>query len=136
MAAGKSALIIGSTGQTGRHVLKELLNSSQFTRVGEYGRKVTDLATLPAGKEKLEQKVIDYEKLNESGLKNGEWDVVFITYVYPLILGGEMCSLNHCSLGTSRKNAGSAEAFVRIDREYEYCRLSCFNPLTIDVDMS
>jgi len=80
--SGKSALIVGATGQTGQYLLKELLASSHYTRVGEYGRRLTDLQTLSTGKEKLEQKQVDFEKLSESGMKDGKWDVVFITYVF------------------------------------------------------
>lgn len=81
-AASQSALIIGATGQTGRYVLQNLLASSQFTRVGEYGRRVTPKDdSITTGWDKLEQKVIDFEKLQESGLNQGNWDVVFITYV-------------------------------------------------------
>ncbi|KAI0639069.1 hypothetical protein C8Q77DRAFT_1152078 [Trametes polyzona] len=99
--ATKSALIIGATGQTGSHLLKELLASPHFSKVGEYGRRVTAVDTLPeSGKGKLEQKVIDFENLSAAGLKDGKWDVVYIT------------------LGTTRKNAGSAERFEKIDREY------------------
>ncbi|KAK0466785.1 uncharacterized protein EV420DRAFT_1505356 [Desarmillaria tabescens] len=98
--SGKTALIIGATGQTGQYLLKELLASSHFTKVGEYGRRLTDLATLSTGKDKLVQKAIDFEKLEESGIKDGKWDVVFIT------------------LGTTRKAAGSAAAFERIDKDY------------------
>ncbi|KAL0573889.1 hypothetical protein V5O48_008061 [Marasmius crinis-equi] len=99
--ASKTALIIGSTGQVGGHLLKELLASPHFSRVYEYGRRVTDPESLSQGKDKLEQKKIDFDKLEEDGsLKGGKWDVVFIT------------------LGTTRANAGSAEAFERIDREY------------------
>ncbi|KAE9386986.1 hypothetical protein BT96DRAFT_1026011 [Gymnopus androsaceus JB14] len=98
--SGSTALIIGASGQTGRRLLKELLASPSFSQISEYGRKVTDLDSISTGKDKLQQKVIDFEKLNESGLKDGKWDVVFIT------------------LGTTRKNAGSAEAFEKIDREY------------------
>jgi len=96
----RSALIVGATGQTGRHLLQSLLASPHFSRVGEYGRKVTSPSDIKTGKDKLEQKVIDFEKIQESGLKQGKWDVIFIT------------------LGTTRGNAGSAEAFERIDREY------------------
>jgi hypothetical protein len=83
MCAGQSALLIGATGATGQYVLKELLASSHFTRVGEYGRRVTseDNLKVLTGKEKLEQKTIDFEKLDESGLKEGKWDVIFITSV-------------------------------------------------------
>ncbi|SJL13767.1 uncharacterized protein ARMOST_17215 [Armillaria ostoyae] len=98
--SGKTALIIGATGATGQYLLKELLTSSHFTKVGEYGRRLTDLSTLSTGKDKLVQKVIDFEKLEESGIKDGKWDVVFIT------------------LGTTRKAAGGAEGFQKIDRDY------------------
>ena len=79
--AGKSALLIGATGATGKHILQELIKSEEFTRVGEYGRRVTPKEKLGAGASKVEQKVIDFEKLDEAGLKEGKWDVVFITYV-------------------------------------------------------
>ncbi len=83
MSLGPTALILGASGQTGQHLLKELLASPHFSRVSEYGRRVTDIENLnlSSGKEKLEQKVLDFEQLNESGLKDGKWDVVFITYV-------------------------------------------------------
>lgn len=81
-------------------MLKQLLESSHFTKVGEYGRRTTALDTLPASaKEKLEQKTIDFEKLELADLAHGKWDVVFIT------------------LGTTRAAAGSAAAFEKIDRE-------------------
>jgi hypothetical protein len=35
--------------------------------------------------EKLEQKVVDFERLDEAGLKEGQWDVVFIACVCLLI---------------------------------------------------
>ena len=34
---------------------------------------------------KLEQKVIDFERLDEAGLKEGNWDVVFITCVFSFL---------------------------------------------------
>ncbi|KAJ8495786.1 hypothetical protein ONZ45_g12707 [Pleurotus djamor] len=98
--SGKSALLIGSTGQVGRHLLNELLSSNDFSRVGEYGRRVTSLEKIATGKDKIEQKTVDFEKLKPSEWEDGKWDVVFIT------------------LGTTRKAAGSAEAFEKIDREF------------------
>ena len=75
----KSALLIGATGATGRHVLRELIASPHFSRIGEFGRRVTPPDQLANGHEgKLLQKVIDFEKLDESGLKDGKWDVVYI----------------------------------------------------------
>ncbi|KAJ7507064.1 hypothetical protein B0H11DRAFT_2169653 [Mycena galericulata] len=94
-----TALILGATGQVGGYLLKELLASPHYTRVAEFGRRTTPLEA-EAARGKLEQKVIDFEKLEEAGLGAGEWDVVFIT------------------LGTTAKAAGSSAAFERIDREY------------------
>ncbi|KAJ6561089.1 hypothetical protein DFH09DRAFT_921316 [Mycena vulgaris] len=96
----QTALILGATGQVGGFLLKELLASPHFTRVGEFGRRNTSLEGLAAGKDKLEQKTIDFEKPDAAGLRDSKWDVVFIT------------------LGTTAKAAGSTEAFERIDREY------------------
>jgi oxidoreductase len=43
---------------------------------------VTPVTDLPAqGREKLEQKVVDFERIDEAGLKEGQWDVVFVAYV-------------------------------------------------------
>ncbi|KAJ2932102.1 hypothetical protein H1R20_g4976, partial [Candolleomyces eurysporus] len=96
-----TALILGATGQTGQQLLQTLLSTAHYSRVGEYGRRVTASDKLPeAGKDKLEQSTIDFEKLDSSGLNAKSWDVVFIT------------------LGTTRKAAGGAENFVKIDREY------------------
>jgi hypothetical protein len=78
---GKSALILGSTGATGKHVLKEVLASPEYTRVGEFGRRVTSEKDLPADHAKLEQHTIDFDKLTaggDEGLKAGKWDVVII----------------------------------------------------------
>lgn len=80
-APTQTALLLGSTGQVGQYVLKELLSSPHFTRVGEYGRRVTSLDSITTGKEKLEQKTIDFEKVDQAGLKESKWDVVFITSV-------------------------------------------------------
>ena len=74
-------MIIGATGAVGKNLLRELVASSEFTRVGEYGRRVTPKDKLGEGSSKLEQKAIDFEKLDEAGLKDGKWDVVFVTYV-------------------------------------------------------
>ncbi|KAG1908087.1 uncharacterized protein F5891DRAFT_1124792 [Suillus fuscotomentosus] len=95
-----TALILGATGATGRFLLRELLANDQWSKVGEYGRRVTPEADLPQNRGKLEQKTINFENLEAAGLKDGRWDVVFVT------------------LGTTRANAGSAEMFEKIDREY------------------
>ncbi|KAG8985276.1 Protein fmp52, mitochondrial [Tulasnella sp. 427] len=98
----ESVLLLGATGATGKHVLRDLLASNHFSRVVEAGRRVTPTESLQdaTGKEKLTQKVIDFEKLEESGLKDEKVDAVVVV------------------LGTSKASAGSAEAFEKIDREY------------------
>ncbi|KAF7289485.1 hypothetical protein HMN09_01342500 [Mycena chlorophos] len=96
----QSALILGSTGQVGSCLLRELLASPHFSRVGEFGRRTTTLDALTTGKDKLEQKTIDFDNIDAAGLKDGNWDVVFI------------------ALGTTAKAAGSAAAFEKIDRDY------------------
>ncbi|KAF8493035.1 hypothetical protein F5888DRAFT_1726475 [Russula emetica] len=101
MSSTKTALIFGATGQTGRHLLRELIASPTFTRVCEAGRRVTPTEELPTeASGKIEQKVIDFERLDEAGLKEGQWDVVFI------------------AMGTTAKDAGSRENFTKIDKEY------------------
>ena len=67
-------------------------------------------------KEKLEQHTIDFEKLDASGLNAKPWDVVFITCVLSSCFGDVEFNFHH-SLGTTKKDAGSAEKFVKIDRE-------------------
>lgn len=95
---GKSALLLGGTGAVGKKLLAELLATDDWTRVGEYGRRVS---TFPdqAPPAKLEQKAIDFEDLDKAGMKAGRWDVVFVT------------------LGTTRAKAGGAAQFEKIDRE-------------------
>ncbi|KAN0132772.1 hypothetical protein V8E53_009443 [Lactarius tabidus] len=101
MQAPKTALIFGATGQTGQHLLRELIASPNFSRVCEAGRRVTPAEELSAhAKGKLEQKVIDFERLDEAGLRDGNWDVIFV------------------ALGTTLKLAGSQEIFTKVDKEY------------------
>ena len=95
-----SALLIGATGAIGKLLLPQLLTSPTYHVIGEYGRRVTTPApTSPNGKT-LKQKTIDFEKLEESGIKDDEpWDVVYIV------------------LGTTKKIAGGKPQFTKIDKE-------------------
>jgi len=100
--SNRSALIIGATGAVGRHLLTELLASSEYNHVTELGRRVTSFQegqSVP-GKEKLKQKVVDFDKIDQEGLSDAKYDAVYIT------------------LGTTRAAAGSASNFEKIDREY------------------
>jgi oxidoreductase len=93
-----TALLIGATGLVGKHLLPQLLESTQFSQVGEFGRRVTSFPESNPNP-KLQQRVIDFEKLSEAGLKDGSWDVIYIT------------------LGTTKAIAGSKAAFTKIDKE-------------------
>lgn len=81
--SGKTALIFGATGATGRVLLQELLGSASYTLVGEYGRRTTPSDQITVGKDKLRQKVVDFEKLDEAQLNELRWDVVFMWSVLP-----------------------------------------------------
>ncbi|KAI9220885.1 hypothetical protein BC828DRAFT_382436 [Blastocladiella britannica] len=94
-----SALIYGHTGAIGKPLLRLLLASPHFARVTAIGRRELPTADLP-NPEKLTQHVVDFENLEPSR-------AVFKGHQYAF-----------CAFGTTRKDAGSAEAFKRIDMEY------------------
>jgi len=91
------ALIIGGTGAVGKQLVNELLKSNSFSKVTTIGRREVAVPENIPNKEKLEQHVIDMNKLSESKDVFANHDVAF------------------CCLGTTRKDAGSAEAFRKID---------------------
>jgi oxidoreductase len=91
-----TALLIGATGFVGKQLLPLILESSHFSQVGEFGRRVTSFSS---ANPKLQQRVIDFENIGDAGLREGAWDVIFVT------------------LGTTKAIAGSEAAFTRIDKE-------------------
>ncbi|CEQ42956.1 SPOSA6832_04834, partial [Sporobolomyces salmonicolor] len=99
-------LLLGATGETGRQVLASALSSPAVHTFGRSTPKTVDQDT--PGFSKLVHTSLDYEKLlvgedhgaEAKKLKEANADVVL------------------CTLGTTRKTAGSAEAFEKIDREY------------------
>lgn len=90
----KTAVIIGSTGLTGTHLLKILLTSDIYDKVIAFVRNGSKISH-----PKLIQHVVDFD--------NPE------TY-QDLIEGNDM----FCCLGTTIKKAGSQEAFEKVDLEY------------------
>lgn len=98
-----SAIVLGSTGAVGSHILSLLSTHDSFHSVHSFVRRPNSNSP-PLSK--VHEHLIDYEKLSSGdadqiqALKNVDADVVFI------------------ALGTTRKDAGSAEAFEKIDREY------------------
>ncbi len=92
MSPGRRALVLGATGLVGGWCLKFLLEDPGYAQVIAAGR--TPLPPAP----KLAFEPVDFERLAERPLP--PVDEVF------------------CALGTTRKKAGSAEAFRRVDFDY------------------
>ncbi|XP_028411804.1 oxidoreductase HTATIP2-like [Dendronephthya gigantea] len=103
------ALVIGGTGAVGKCLVGELLSSKNFSKVVVLGRRN---ATVPdeynvkqaeaESEGRLVQVTVDFETLTKDtvGEHFQDGDVFFNT------------------MGTTRKVAGSAEAFYRIDHDY------------------
>ncbi|SAM02330.1 hypothetical protein [Absidia glauca] len=95
----KTALVFGATGAVGKALLKDLLKNGSYAKVVSVGRRNVELDdTIP--QDKLVQTTVDFENLeaSRSAFRN-------VTDVY-------------CCLGTTRKDAGSAENFKKIDQDY------------------
>jgi len=90
----KTAILFGGSGLVGGFCLDLLLESPIYAKVISFGRK-----KLNKEHKKLEQIVIDFDKLSES--EN-------------LIQGNDL----FCTIGTTIKKAGSQEAFRKVDFEY------------------
>ncbi|GAA6054453.1 hypothetical protein JCM3770_007224 [Rhodotorula araucariae] len=109
--AQKRLLLLGATGETGRQALAAALADARTSHVLTFGRSAPTIdATIP-GHAKLTHASLDYEALlaeRDAGgvgpesdkLRAADADAVLIAH------------------GTTRANAGSAERFERVDREY------------------
>ncbi|EQB79219.1 hypothetical protein CB1_056579097 [Camelus ferus] len=93
----KSVFILGASGETGRVLLKEILEQNLFSKVTLIGRR--KLVFDEEAYKNVNQEVVDFEKLDDYASAFQGHDVGF------------------CCLGTTRKKAG-AEGFVRVDRDY------------------
>ncbi|XP_045340731.1 oxidoreductase HTATIP2 isoform X1 [Leopardus geoffroyi] len=93
----KSVFILGASGETGRVLLKEILEQNLFSKVTLIGRR--KLTFDEEAYKNVNQEVVDFEKLDDYASAFQGHDVGF------------------CCLGTTRKKAG-AEGFVRVDRDY------------------
>ncbi len=94
MTPPRTALLAGATGLVGSHVLAQLLDSPLWTNVVTIGRR-----TAPQRHNKLEQRVADLGAL-EAMADLPRADDVF------------------CCLGTTIKQAGSQQAFRRVDHDF------------------
>ena len=90
----RTALIAGATGLIGSHVLRLLLADGAWSRIVTLGRRTT-----PEQHPKLEQHIVDLGALEGLG---------------DLPHADDVC----CCLGTTIKQAGSQEAFRRVDHDY------------------
>jgi uncharacterized protein YbjT (DUF2867 family) len=90
----KTALMIGSTGLIGSHLLELLLDSDDYEKVITFVKRDTGIKH-----PKLTQHIVDFDK--PETYKN------FIT-------GDDF----FCTIGTTIKKAGSKEAFRKVDFEY------------------
>ncbi|GAA6016836.1 hypothetical protein JCM10207_003268 [Rhodosporidiobolus poonsookiae] len=104
MTSAAHLIILGSTGEVGKQCLAAALEDERVAAVHTFGRRAP---TVPDST-KLKHTSLDFEALlaeNGAGpetrkLKDADCDGIVI------------------ALGTTRKNAGGAEKFERIDREY------------------
>ncbi|MCL4128064.1 UNVERIFIED_CONTAM: hypothetical protein GTU68_019691 [Idotea baltica] len=90
----KTALIVGATGLIGQALLNQILETGKYQKVIVLLRRELDF-----DHPKLEQKIIDFDKVNTLDLKA---DHIF------------------CTLGTTIKTAGSKAAFRKVDEVYPF----------------
>lgn len=90
----KTAILIGSTGLTGYHLLRKLISSDAYNKVICFVRQSSKLSH-----PKLTQHIVDFDKPES---------------YQDLIEGNDM----FCCLGTTIKKAGSQEAFEKVDLHY------------------
>jgi uncharacterized protein YbjT (DUF2867 family) len=88
------ALILGATGLVGRHVLNLLLKESAYSQVQALVRKTPE--GFPSAPGKLDLQVVDFDHLPPG---------VSADHIY-------------CCIGTTLRQAGSQEAFRRVDFDY------------------
>ncbi|EGG16745.1 hypothetical protein DFA_07723 [Cavenderia fasciculata] len=90
------AIVIGGTGATGKELIKELIKSSKISHITSLVRKKDESVE----SDKLEQVVIDFEKMSDhQECFNG-------------------CNVGFCCLGTTAKIAGSNANFEHIELGY------------------
>ncbi|WP_394836938.1 oxidoreductase [Pendulispora rubella] len=90
----RTALIVGATGLVGSHCLELLRSETHYRRVVVLTRR-----TLGVADGKLGEELVDFDRLDE----------------HPDTF---RCDDVYCCLGTTRKVAGSNEAFRKVDHDY------------------
>ncbi|KAJ8252078.1 hypothetical protein COCON_G00213900 [Conger conger] len=93
----KTCFIVGASGETGKELLKEIVNGKIFSRITLIGRR--QLTFEDKAYESLVQEVVDFEKLDD----------------YAAAFQGH--DVGYCCLGTTKAKAGT-EGFIRVDHDY------------------
>lgn len=93
----KSCFILGASGETGKVLLKELLERNIFSKITLVGRR--QLTFEDKAYENLVQEVVDFEKLDD----------------YAAAFQGH--DVGYCCLGTTKAKAGT-DGFIRVDHDY------------------
>ncbi|XP_063043953.1 oxidoreductase HTATIP2 isoform X2 [Engraulis encrasicolus] len=93
----KSCFILGGTGETGKALLKEIVDRKLFSRITLIGRR--QITFEDKAFENVVQEVVDFEKLDD----------------YAATFQGH--DVGYCCLGTTKAKAGT-EGFIRVDHDY------------------
>ncbi|XP_060080860.1 oxidoreductase HTATIP2-like [Ylistrum balloti] len=94
---GKTAFVIGYTGECGKELVKALSKNKIFSKVVLVGRRKVDLSPDPGPE--FEQRIVDYDKLEDH------------TEAF------QGAHVGYCCLGTTKGKAGK-EGFIKVDRDY------------------
>lgn len=92
----RTALLLGASGLVGRHTLRRLAHDARWSRVVTLGRR-----PLPTASETHEDHVVDFDHLPD------QTELL-------------ACDDLFCCLGTTLREAGSEEAFRRVDLEIPF----------------
>ncbi|KAL1006991.1 hypothetical protein UPYG_G00080280 [Umbra pygmaea] len=93
----KSCFILGATGETGKELLKEIVERKLFSKITLIGRRQVTFEDKAF--ENLVQEVVDFEKLDDYAAAFRGYDV------------------GYCCLGTTKAKAGT-DGFIRVDHDY------------------
>ncbi|KAJ3250204.1 Oxidoreductase htatip2 [Chytriomyces hyalinus] len=117
MAAYES-LVLGATGAVGSQVVSQLVQSPLCTRVFALTRrqlsaseKTDKFGSEAANSPKLDVKVVDFDALKQQDFNVGR--------------DGKTPEAVFCCLGTTRGDAGSDEAFIKVDHDYVVSSAKC-----------
>ena len=92
---GKTALVAGATGAVGREIVRGLCEDENYDKIIVWARR-----ELKFSHEKLETQIVNFSDVKN--MPPREINEIF------------------CALGTTMKQAGSREAFLRVDVDYVY----------------